>query len=469
MDFSDVHLKEVNIKGGSLMDSEKTSIVQEIKDLFKKAFQSHVFRIILLGFLILLLQIPIAMIGGIVGEREARRYSAANEITSKWGKQQTIIGPMIIVPYTVRFSETLKDGTVKVWTDTKYANFLPDTLHTLGNIDSEVRYRGIYKVPVYSLVLDITGEFSRPDFSEWGIEPGDILWDQARLAVRISDARAITNQASLSWNGKDVSFLPGVGEYAGNHKGIHAPMKGLLTEDVSKFSYHLELNGSGGTYFAPFGASTIVELKSDWADPSFQGTWLPSERSVDEKGFQATWNIPFLGRSYPQKWRGYGHENVISSALFGVDLIIPVDQYRMSQRSIKYEFLFLLLTFAALWLFEILSKVRIHSIQYLLVGAGMCLFYLLELSLSEHMGFFIAYICASLAVVVLISAYCIAVLKSGKRSAIMGSVVTLLYCYLYVLLVNQDYALLIGSVGLFLMLAAVMFLTRKVDWYSLNE
>jgi inner membrane protein len=448
--------------------SPKKSIPE--KSSLDDVIRGQVFRIVLIGVLIILLQIPISMIRGVVSERQARRLEAAGEITSKWGKKQNIIGPILTIPYLEKVSQTVGYGTTQIQTKTRYAHFLPDDLQITGTIDSEVRYRGIFKVPVYRLSINSTGQFPRLDFSEWGIDLRDVVWEQAHLMVRISDARAITNQAFLTWNKDKIEFLPGVGEYGGNNTGIHVPLKGHLLEGPSKFSYQLELNGSEGVYFAPFGGNSTVDMKSNWTDPSFQGNWLPSERSINGKGFKAKWDIPLIGRSYPRKWISeHNVENAIFSSLFGVDLIIPVDQYRMSQRSIKYVILFLTLTFATLWLFEILIKVRIHIIQYLLVGVGMCLFYLLELSLSEHLSFFIAYICASLAVVLLVFAYCIAVLKSIKRAAITGGVVTLLYGYLYVLLMNQDYALLIGSVGLFLVLATVMYLTRKVDWYSLKS
>ena len=426
---------------------------KEEKNSLEQVIRGQAFRIILIGLLIIVLHIPILFIRNVVFERKARRTEATQEITSKWGGRQNIIGPMLTVPYRV----TMKYGGGQTQTEIRHVNFLPDDLEISGKIDCEVRYRGIYKVPVYRLSINTTGKFPKLDFSDWDISPRDVIWERAHLTVRISDTRAIKNQAFITWNDKKIDFFPGVGEYGGS-------------EGVQKFSYQLELNGSGGVFFAPFGGNTRVALESNWSDPSFQGSYLPSQRSIGNKGFQANWNIPLLGRVFNQKWKSTsGFERTIVSSLFGVDLIIPLDQYRMAERSIKYAILFLSLTFVILWLFEILIKLRIHLIQYLLVGAGLCIFYLLELSLSEHLSFLIAYIIASMAVILLVFAYCIAVLQGTKRSAIVGGVVTLLYGYLYVLLINQDYALLIGSIGLFVMLAAVMYLTRKIDWYSIKS
>ncbi len=431
---------------------------------------SHLPKILLIGFLVLLLQIPITKIRGMIREREQTRSGAVREVTDKWGGNQSIAGPTVVVPYVKRWTEPDKDGKPQPRSQVVYATFLPETLKIAGTIESEVRYRGIFAVPVYRMSLDINGRFSRPDFGDWAIEPNDILWDRAYLAVRIADARAITQQAALSWNDDELAFLPSTGEFGGNQPGIHVKLKGHLTGGSVDFSFPLALNGSVGAFFAPFGRETEVTLCSNWNAPSFQGAWLPTNRAVTSDGFEATWNIPFLGRNYSQSWRSSSNpEKAISESLFGVKMISPVDHYRMSHRSVKYQFLFLVLTFAVLWLFEIRVETRIHSVQYLFVGAGMCLFYLLELSLAEHLGFVAAYTVASVAITVLVTSYSAAVLKSIKRALVVGGVVTLLYAYLYTLLTIQDYALLVGTIGLFFVLATTMFLTRKVDWYSLTN
>jgi inner membrane protein len=428
---------------------------------------SQLLRILLIGFLILLLQIPIGMIRGVISERKMTRQEATEEVTSKWGMEQSVVGPIVTIPYLRKWVETTSDGKRQSRSQVRFAYFLPDELKVSGRVKSEVRYRGIFKVPVYRMSLTLQGRFSKPDFSGWDIEAENILWDRAYLSVGISDARAIQNQARLSWNEEQISFSPGTGETGGGNPGINASLDSHMSGKSFEFSFPLVLNGSVGVFFVPFGEETKVDLESDWSEPSFRGNWLPSERLVDSKGFHATWNIPSLGRNYSQKWRtGTDVSKAISASRFGVGFISPVDHYRMAQRSVKYDVLFLLLTFLTLWLFEVLAGVRIHSMQYLLVGAGMCLFFLLELSLSEHIGFVKAYVLASTSIVALLFAYSVAVLKGVARGAIVGALVAILYGYLFILLRNQDYALLVGSIGLFVILAAVMYLTRKVDWYA---
>jgi inner membrane protein len=426
--------------------------------------RSQLLRVLLIAFLVLLLQIPIAMIDGLIGARRATRAEAVAEVTGAWGEAQTIMGPALAVPYVKRWVEE-RQGQSVARSAEHHAIFLPETLRIEGRLDAEVRYRGIFEVPVYRMTATLQGRFAAPSLKERGIAPEDCRWDRAQIWVRIADARAIQNQAALTWDGREIGFLPGTGD-SGGGAGIHAPLDGAAARAGGAFSIPLTLDGSSAVTVAPFGRETTVRLGSNWPDPKFRGNWLPARREVTRAGFEADWSIPSLGRNYPQSWTTGApvQEEALQTSTFGFDLLTPVDPYRMAERSTKYESLFLLLTFLSLWLFEVLARRRIHSLQYLLVGAAMCVFYLLELSLAEHLGFGVAYLLASGAVVGLITCYCAAVLQGTGRAAIVGLIVAGLYGFLYVLLRNQDYALLVGSVGLFLVLAVVMGLTRRIDW-----
>jgi inner membrane protein len=430
---------------------------------------SQMLRLFSVGLLALLLQIPIAMIGGLVAERQERRQAAVTEVSSKWGNVQSIIGPVLIVPYTYRSTETSASGLQITRTETRNAIFLPEQLRVRGSIDAELRHRGIFSIPVYKVGLTLEGEFTRPSFAELGLEPAGVAWERAQLAIGISDARAIQQETAVTWNGKPLSFLPGTGAFTDGGTGIHAVVGLANGGQRAQFSFPLSLNGSLGVYLTPFAQNTIVELQSNYGHPSFQGNWLPVERSVSDAAFRAKWSIPFLGRNYPQAWKAeVGMRKEIDGSRFGVELVNPVDHYRMAERSVKYAGLFILLTFATLWLIEVLAGVRVHPIQYLLLGGALCLFYLLELSLSEHLGFPLAYTVASFSVVALVAGYSVVVLHHIRRALFVIAVVSLLYAYLYILLMNEDYALLIGSVGLFLILAAIMYATRRVDWYAVG-
>ncbi len=459
---------------------------------FEKMMNSQFTRLFVIGFLVLILQIPTFMLFGVISERQNIRQSAIQDVTSKWGKEQTIVGPRLVVPYVKR------SGTAeKPKSEQKFATFLPEDLQITGDMATETRYRGLFQVPVYTGKLDLKGKFEALDFTPWGIKAEDVLWDRSELVMQISDTRAISDQVKVKWNAATIPFSPGLGKFITGETNMPLPMtpqlssesRGYLAnqpvssafgiharllkgvEEKTKeygFSIPIEFRGSESLDFVPMGKLTQVKLSSNWANPSFQGGWLPEKPSISEKGFEAKWQIPFLGRNFPQQWNSESPiaDNVIYQSKFGVDLFAPVDNYHMAERSIKYNFLFIVLTFAVLWLFEVMVKLRVHPLQYLMIGVAMCLFYLLQLALSEHIGFHYAYVMASSAVVVLITSYTMSVLRAKKRGGIVGVMQVSLYSYLYVVLASQDYSLLLGSIGLFVFLAVVMFLTRRVDWFN---
>ena len=439
-------------------------------DFMVRMRTSQTLRLITVGLLVLLLQIPIAMIGGQVYERQQRGEAAIQEVSSKWGNEQFIAGPALVVPFTVRSVE-YRDGREVTHDESHTAVFLPINLSIRGTATTEIRKRGIFSVPVYRLDVVLTGKFTRPDFSKLSVEPSSIAWDRAHLAVGISDTRAIQRESAVEWNGQSVTFMPGTGSYPGAPSGIHAVVGLLETAQSAEFSVPLSLNGSQGVYFAPFGQNSEVELSSNYAHPSFQGNWLPGERTVSDAGFKAKWSIPYLGRSFPQAWAGdhAPKDRAILESRFGVDFLNPVDHYRMAERSVKYAALFILLTFATLWLFEVRAGVRVHPIQFLMLGGALCLFYLLLLAFSEHLAFALAYAIASVAVIGMVAAYGVVVLRGLGRATAVATGVAMLYAYLYVLLVNEDYALLMGSIGLFLILGLIMYATRGIDWYSVGR
>ncbi len=430
---------------------------------------SQTLRVVTVGVLVLLLQIPIAMIGGQVSERKERGMEAVAEVSSKWGDRQLLAGPMLVVPFAHTWTEVSRNGQSVERSGFRYASFLPDELTVVATATSEIRKRGIFEVPVYRLELALSGRFTPPDAAKLALDPGAMNWDKAFVVMGISDTRAIQQASSLAWDGRTIAFSPGTGGQQVVKDGIHAVVGAAADGRTVEFSFPLVINGSQAIRFTPFGKTTDVILKSNFPHPSFQGNWLPGERVVSRDGFEAQWTIPFLGRSFPQAWIDAGNIwESIERSTFGVDFVNPVDHYRMAERSVKYASLFILLTFAALWLFEVRAGVRVHPIQFLLLGAALCLFYLLELSLSEHLAFPLAFAIASLAIVGMVMAYGVVVLRGLNRALAVGSGVALLYVYLYVLLVNEDYALLFGSIGLFVILALVMYATRRVDWYAVG-
>lgn len=426
-------------------------------------------ELVILGGLALVLMIALAMIHSLVMERAQRAQSVRTEIASSWGQSQTIGGPVLVVPYRVRYVDT--DG--KPQFTTNRARFLPDRLAVRGRLLPERRHRGIFETVLYRAQLRIEGEFARPDFSAWNVPAEDVLWNEAIVTMGVSDLRGIHGNPVMRWNGRALTFSGGSGDPRLWASGLTAasPFAGGATAARYPFALDLTVNGSEQIGFYPLGGETVVEMSSPWADPSFTGAFLPEWRQITPRGFTARWRISSLARSYPQRWRERGDESAaaiaaVAPSAFSVGLFTPVGHYQQTERSLKYGALFIVLTFVTFFLYELLSPVTLHPVQYFLVGGALCLFYLLLLSISEHAPFAIAYAIASVATVALITAYGAALLHSRLRVLGLAAVLGLLYGYLYVLLQLEDWALLMGSIGLFLILALVMYATRTVDWGS---
>jgi len=443
-------------------------LINAIKDWLR---QSTFLKILFIGFVMLLLQIPISMISGQIFERQSTKQTAIFDITEKWGRKQIIIGPKLVVPYykitewTDSSSKELKTTKTK-----QYATFLAETLAIDAVVNNENRSRGIFNVPLYKTDISLSGNFNTPNFHKLGIDPSLIIWDETELVINVSDPRAIQKQIFLNWNKNKIAFEPGTGASNTDGNGFHVPIGDVSQIPQFKFHTVLNLNGSNGLYAAPMAKETAITIKSDWPDPSFQGQWLPTNRTVSDAGFTASWFITSISRNFSQQWENTQFNNIkIQQSIIGVNFIDPVDNYRMTERSIKYVSLFLLMTFVLIWLFEILSKIRVHMIQYLLIGTGMCMFYLLLLALSEHIGFIGAYIIASIVIIAIVGLYSLSVLKSRKRAAILSTSTTTLYIYLFTLLQEESYSLLFGSFGLLALLTAIMFITRNIDWFSVGK
>lgn len=416
----------------------------------------------------LFLLIPTSMIKSLIYERESTQNEAIQEVSSKWGEEQTILGPFISIPYYRYIKEfSKKDSKEKIIQIKEYLHILPTQLNITGNINPEKRYRGIYEIVVYNSKLNISGTFNKIDLEAIDIQPKNILFDKAELVIGINDLRGIEEQVNLTWNKENISFNPGVSSNDIVESGINALLS-LDPNDSSAYNFNLnlDLKGSQLLYFTPVGKVTDIKLSSEWPNPSFNGAFLPDNRGVSEKGFIANWNVLHLNRNYPQIWTSNRHS--ISSSSFGIDLLLPVDNYQKSYRSIRYAVLFIGFTFLVFFFIEVLNKVFIHPIQYILVGVALIVFYTLLLSISEHLKYNLAFIVSAIATLLLIAGYVLAILKSSKLTMLISGILTVLYSFIFVIIQLQDYALLIGSIGIFIILALVMYFSRKIDWYNLN-
>ena len=440
-----------------------------------------VLKMAALGTLVLLLLIPLAMIRSVLNERLQRHHEAVAEITSTWGDAQAVNGPILIVPYKyrVKVAKTLlvngrMENVETTETQTAQACFLPEDLKIVGHLTPNVLHRGIYQAVVYSGKLELSGTFAKPVFDDWKVAPEDVAWEDATVVVMVADLRGAQEALTLTWDGQAFPLVPGA-KIEGFSSAVHARLKNVSSaQDRTPFSLNLSLNGSTGLRLAPIGRQTQVRLTSPWPDPSFCGAFLPSERKVSPAGFEADWHVSYYGRPFPQQWSSQDRVNPVTpasieSSMFGVDLIPVVDSYRYVERSIKYGVLFIVLIFTAFFLFEALASVRVHPFQYTLVGMALCLFYLALLSLSEVIPFGAAYLAGAAVSTLMITLYSARALRSARRALAIGAELAAIYGFLFVILCLQDYSLLLGTAGLFLALAIVMFATRNIDWYVRDE
>lgn len=452
-----------------------------------------VIKLLAIGFIMLILLIPKSMISSLVRERATRRDSAISEVSYKWGNPQTLTGPVLSIPYK-KYSTIKKDGKEEKTEEISYAYFLPTDLNIGGAVEPETLKRGIYEVVVYKGLLDFKGEFKRPDFSKWDIKDEDVLWDKAIVSIGIPDTRGINENIKIDWNGKEFSTAPGtkmgvvldpraVMDYSsgyddfgimpseitqntgGNISGVSAEIPLKKEQGKYEYSFKINLNGSNSLNFSPLGTQTSVELTSVWQNPSFDGAFLPDERNISKDGFSAKWKVLELNRNFPQSWLGSLNTN-ISEFDFGVKLLIPVDEYQKTDRSVKYAILLIALTFLIFFFVEVINKIKIHPIQYILVGLAILLFFTLLLAFTEYFNFNIAYVISSFATLLMIFLYSKSVLKKTRLAVLGTGILAAIYIFIFTIIQLQDYSLLVGSIGLFIILASVMYVSRKIDWYA---
>ena len=420
-------------------------------------------RLVIVGALVLILMIPAAMVGSLIRERQERRDEAVLEVSEKWGYPQTLLGPVLSIPYTYYF----KNSQDQMSSGIAYAHFLPETLTVTGDVAPQIRKRGIYEIVLFATDLQVSGIFGTPLIEQLKIPLEDYLWDDAFLSVGITDMKGLRELITCQVNGEIIPAESGLESKDVLSSGVTLPLHAFRPEERLDFAFELKLNGSKTLAFCPVGKETHVMLSSDWIDPSFMGSFLPSSHEISKSGFQAEWKVLHLNRNFPQQWLGNLHK--LDSAIFGVSLLVPVDEYQKNMRTAKYAFMFIGLTFLSFFMTELLNKKLIHPIQYLLIGFALLVFYTLLLSFSEHMLFKYAYLLASLATITLITTYTEGMLKDRRQTLIIAGILVFLYAYLYIVLQLQELALLIGSIGLFCILSLVMYLTRKIDWFNVLQ
>lgn len=455
---------------------------------------SITFKLISIAFLVLILLVPQQLILSIIRERANTMNDAIEKVSSEWSHSQRINGPVVNVPYMKKVLNE-KNETVL---ERHVAHFLPETLNIKTDIAPSKKQSGIYDVVLYKSEIVCDGNFAPFSLKDWENNSATILWNEATLNIGISDLRGISEKFVININGEDIEVNPGVTdcEFMGDNKnynstysssytdfdyerannaqpynngittqpnGVSINLKNVnATTNKLDFKFSLSLKGSKLIEFLPYGKQTNVAVNSSWNTPKYYGAFLPEHSYPAKKIIDGKWKITNLNRSFPQSWSNNAFNT--SGSEFGVELYVPANQYQQTMRSAKYAILFVILTFLVFFFVELIYKCKVHPLQYLLVGLAITIFYLLLLSISEHLGFGKAYIIAAVSVVMLITLFTKGVVQQRLVTVLMFALLVVLYLFLYALLILNDYSLLIGSLGLFLILSVIMYLSRNIKW-----
>lgn len=427
-------------------------------------------RMLVVGFLLVVLLIPLQFVKELIYERSYRQAEVIREINDKWGNEVTLSGPILKIPYNTYKEDKIyneKKKKIEIVTETivKYAYVLPETLKINADVQTEPLNRSIYESIVYTSQIGFEGAFIPIDFTEQDIKKDDIVWQKSTLLFQTSNIKGIKSSLDVSFNGTTLEMTP---KFDASYLNTiqSKPIKDLASFNASdmSFQFDVKINGSENIRFIPIGKETIVDMNSNWHSPSFDGMYLPANDSkeITPNGFKAHWEVYQLNRQFEQQF--FGNFPDLTRFSFGTSLVIPVDQYTKTERTAKYGFMVIGLTLLVFLMIQIGSKLYIHPFQYVMIGLALVMFYTLLISITEHSSFLKAYVVAAAAVLALVTIYSKLILKGFKFSLLVGASLASLYGFIYVIIQLENYALLVGSIGLFAILAIIMFASRKIDW-----
>ena len=455
-----------------------------------KFTQSFTFKGITVVFLILILLIPSTMIQNLIEERQERNRETVQKINDKWSRSQTLCAPLLLIPYTT----TKLDKDKKPYYEEHTLYITPKELKISASLIPVERYYGIYKAILYKSDIHFKGNFS--ELADLKIENSELHFDKAQIAIGITDLRGVTQNPDFKIGNKTLETSVGVvkmfsvsesvvveditkygtrGSYFRDKnvsgKTLIVNLKDVLLTDslpqLLNFDCTMKLNGSSSLNFIPIGQNTDVTITGQWKSPSFIGSFSP-ESTIDNDQFNADWNILSFNREIPETWSDDDITDLGSNS-FGVNLIETVDHYQQNMRSAKYALMFIALTFIVFFFVEIFTRKPILFFQYVLVGIALILFYSLLLSLSEQIGFGLAYLAASIATILMTTVYFYSLIKQKPATFILAGIMFILYAFLYVILQVEDFALLFGSIFLFIILGVIMFVSNKIKLRGQNS
>lgn len=429
-------------------------------------------RMIIVGILVLVLLIPLTYVNLLIEERGYRQNTVVNEINSKWGDEVIIYGPILKVPYKTyseksTFNEKNQIYLKETQTHINYAYIFPETLDTKADVNSKKLYLGNFESAVFTTNIILSGNFNALDLSSKDINKEDIIWNKATMLYKTTNLKGIKTEMEISLNGYKYDLETNFSDN-NNKLSLDELETSNINEELIKsdfnFNMSITYDGSESIRIIPVGKTTKMQMASNWADPGFIGNYSPNDetRSITKNGFKVDWKVLSINRAFSQTY--VNKIPNLKQFAFGTKFVVLVDEYQKSERSAKYGFLVIGLTFLLFFLIQTMSKISIHPFQYLMIGLALVMFYTLLVSISEHSNFLKAYLIAGISVVTLITVYSKSILKNIKFPMLIGLSLTSLYSFIYVIIQLENYALLVGSIGLFVILALVMLVSRKIDW-----
>ncbi|WP_214073387.1 cell envelope integrity protein CreD [Mucilaginibacter sp. dw_454] len=436
--------------------------------------ESVTVKLVFIGMLSLVLLIPSVMISNLINERAQRRDEVISNISYNFAGKQLIKGPVLVIPY--RDQIEVPDGTGKSRPQQveRKLFLLPEQLSIKAGLKTDVIHKGMFSAVVYKTQVRLSGNFAKADLSALGIRSDQLIPEKAFITFSVSDLKGLKTNPSLTLGNQTFAAAPSAGNESAFTNGLQAAATnaGDIANNALPFSCTLDLNGTDGLSFLQLGKTTDVELSGNWGTPNFDGRYLPDTRQVNNKDFSARWHVLYYNSPFPQQWTDsasvLNNANKQQNATFGVNLRLPVDDYQETTRTNKYAILIILLAFVSLFLTELICKQRIHSFNYVLVGAAMIIFYTLLLSFSEQIGFNWAYLVASVATIGLITAFIASLIKNRVSAFSFAGILSVFYGFIYIIIQLEDFALMAGSIALFIIVAALMYFSRKINWDNAN-
>lgn len=446
--------------------TEDKSPKQGIMDGLK---ESVTIKLLFIATLVLVLLVPSSLVNNLIDERASRQDEMMRDVSDKWSGSQVIKGPVLVIPYKKQI--TVMGTSNKEVTREIIENLyiLPDNLHIKAGLSTQILHRGIFDVAVYNSLVKVSGNFSKADLASLSLTADQLLLNKARIVFSISDLKGLKNNPVIKANDQTLTAEP-VFDNASVFRGglqVAVDISGAKDGNVP-FEYALDLKGSQNLSFLHLGKTTDVEASGTWSSPSFDGRYLPDERTVNKEGFKARWRMLYYNRPFPQQWINndilLSNDKKLGDAIFGVKLRLPVDQYQKTMRTSKYALLIIMLTFISLFLTEVIRKQRIHIFNYVLIGIAMIIYYSLLLSFSEQVGYNYAYLIASASTIALVSVFIASLLKNKMAALLFAFILSVFYAFIFVIIQLEDFALIIGSIALFAVVAILMYFSRKINW-----